>query len=87
LEKIDPQLWLSGALLGVRHGTVTKGIRSPAQQFSPPVTYRRDLCCGCRDLGSAWLDSTLGHINILAVDNSGHKQVRPPYMRHRGGDR
>jgi hypothetical protein len=60
-------------------------IRSPAQRSSPPVTYRRDSCCCCRDLGLAKLDSTLGHINILAVDNSGHKQVRPPYRVCRGG--
>jgi hypothetical protein len=53
-------------------------IRSPAQRSSPLVTC-------CRNLGLAKLDSTLGHINILAVDNSGHKQVRPPYRVWRGG--
>jgi hypothetical protein len=61
-------------------------IRSPARLSSPPVTCRHDSCCCRRDLGSAGLDSTQGHTNILAADNSDHKQVRPPYRVCRGGN-
>jgi hypothetical protein len=60
-EKIDPKLWLSGALMGARHGTVAKLDQTASEAvLTADGSLRRDSCRRRLDSCSELGDNALG---------------------------